>query len=62
MSAAWFACEEPERPTDPYVVWHYGFNLGSWCLACHVKADALARQHPDDGSVAWLVEAVGGPS
>lgn len=27
MSLAWFACEHPERPTDPWVLWHYAGHL-----------------------------------
>lgn len=48
-SRTWWACEEPERPTDPYVRWHYRD-----CLGCRVKGQALAMQHPDDPHVAWL--------
>lgn len=26
----WYACSEPERPTDPYVVWHYATGGVGW--------------------------------
>lgn len=48
-SRCWVRCEFPERPTDPYVLWHY-----EDCLGCRVAAEALARQFPDDTHVAWL--------
>lgn len=51
----WFACEYPERPTDPYVRWHY-----SECLMCAIRADVLARVYPDDSHVAWLVATING--
>lgn len=38
----WFACSAPEKPTDPYVIWHY-----NGCNACRLKAQAVARMHPD---------------
>lgn len=28
----WWACSEPERPPDPFVLWDYD------CSACRVKA------------------------
>jgi hypothetical protein len=49
MSGLWFACDEPERPTDPWVQWHYGL-----CTGCRVKSEALALQHPDDEHVNWV--------
>ena len=45
----WFACEEPERPTDASVRWHY-----EGCKACRIKADALEWHYPDDPHVQWL--------
>ncbi len=29
----WFACEQAERPPDPFVMWHY-----DGCKACSWKA------------------------
>jgi hypothetical protein len=49
MTALWFACTEPERPTDPFVTWHY-----EECTGCQIKAGFLARLHPDDPHVRWL--------
>lgn len=57
MSAQWYACEQPERPTDAFVVWHYGI-----CRGCEFKADVLAHLHPDDPHVAWLVRMVEVPA
>ena len=51
---AWYACEQPERPTDPAVRWHYRN-----CRPCRVKAQAVALQHPDDPHVAWLNGVLG---
>jgi len=56
-SSHWFACEEPERPTDVWVRWHYVD-----CAACRIKADALQRLHPDDSNVAWLVDILAPPT
>lgn len=53
-AVTWWACEHPERPTDALVVWHYDD-----CIPCAIKAEALARQHPDDASVRWLIERMG---
>lgn len=57
MSGAgeWFACENPERPTDPYVRWHY-----RECTGCRVKAEALSHMHPSNTHVAWLVGLMAG--
>jgi hypothetical protein len=30
----WWACAEPERPPDPYIMWKQG------CRACLVKAES----------------------
>lgn len=47
----WYACEEPERPTDAHVRWHY-----DGCRPCAVKADALRSQYPEDEHVVVLAE------
>jgi hypothetical protein len=52
----WFACEQPERPPDAKVVWHY-----CCCAPCRVKAEAQARRFPDDPHVAWLVDVAMAP-
>ena len=52
-AALWFACTEPERPTDAYVVWHY-----EGCIGCDIKTDMLVALHPDDPHVAWLRRTV----
>jgi hypothetical protein len=58
MSAeSWFACEEPERPTDPYVLWHYA--VGDDCAGCRLKAKLLLIQRPDDTHVQWLADRLG---
>jgi hypothetical protein len=44
----WYACDEPERPTDPYVLWHYDD-----CEACLIKARAVSIMHP--GYTAGLI-------
>jgi hypothetical protein len=49
----WFACEQPERPTNAAVMWHY-----EDCLGCDIKADMLSRLYPDDPHVAWLRDTV----
>ena len=54
--SAWFACDEPERPTDGSVRWHYAFE--GPCVGCQVKASALAQMYPDDPHVVWLVGMV----
>lgn len=53
----WYACAEPERPTDPDVLWHY-----EDCTGCRVKAAALAMQHPDNSHVTWLNDLIRGRS
>lgn len=53
---SWYACAEPERPTDAAVLWHY-----EGCLACALKADALEWQYPDDPHVQWLRSMIGDP-
>lgn len=50
MSGSWWACAEPEKPTDMNVVWHYHD-----CLACRLKASVQQVLHPNDPHVAWLV-------
>lgn len=45
----WWACHQPERPPDPYVMWHYRD-----CPACKVKIAAVAMQHGDDPHVLHL--------
>lgn len=55
MAREWYACSEPERPTDAYVLWHY-----SGCVACRFKADALVRQYEDDPHVRWVRDTVFG--
>jgi hypothetical protein len=55
MNDVWLACSEPERPTDPWVIWHY-----EGCRACRIKAALLARLHPDDPHVAWLNDRMAG--
>lgn len=49
--SAWYPCENPERPNDAAMRWHYRD-----CRSCHVAAIATQRRHPDDHSVAWVVE------
>jgi hypothetical protein len=49
----WFACDEPERPTDAHVLWHYRD-----CMGCLLKAQMLAHLYPDDPHVAWLKATV----
>lgn len=39
----WYACSEPERPTDPYVVWHYDD-----CPACRIKAQVVLNKMQQD--------------
>lgn len=48
-AAHWFACEEPERPTDAWVMWHY-----HECVACQMKAEMMAVLYPDDTHIGWL--------
>lgn len=50
----WFACEQPEKATDPFVTWHY-----HTCESCKARAMALEAAHPDDPHVAWLVKTMG---
>lgn len=57
MSLTWFACSEPERPTDAYVIWHYGDD--GPCRGCQIKLAMVAHHHPDADGVAWLRERVG---
>lgn len=57
MSGLWYACEEPERPTDGLVVWHCG--AGDDCTGCRVKAEAKLREFPDDSHVQWLARRLG---
>lgn len=39
----WWACAEPERPTDPLVVWHVN------CGPCYLKAEAVGWQARTEG-------------
>lgn len=48
LVGAWFACAEPERPTDPMVRWHAD------CAGCLARAAALAWSYPDDSHVQHL--------
>lgn len=50
MDMLWWACEQLERPPDPYVMWHYVD-----CPTCRFKADIQAQRFPDDGHVKWLI-------
>ena len=47
MTRLWRACDEPERPTDPYVTWCVGE-----CQACAIKLGVVLNQldptSPDD--------------
>lgn len=49
MSGLWFACSEPERPPDPFVMWHYRDCKGcGWKAAMTIQrggpaVDVLAR-------------------
>ncbi len=47
--STWYACKHPERPMDPFVVWHY-----HGCRSCRVAASALRMRNPDDQHVQWL--------
>jgi hypothetical protein len=49
----WYACEFPEKPTDPYVRWHYGTG----CTGCRIKLDAVCKLNPDL-ELDWLVNLV----
>lgn len=54
-SSEWYACEEPERPTDGHVRWHYDLPAGAGpCNGCRIKAEMLLREYPDDTSVQWV--------
>ena len=55
----WFACSEPERPTDALVIWHYLPDDGAPCRGCQIKAEMIARTHPDALGIEWLIERVG---
>ncbi len=57
-SSLWYACSEPERPTDAFVLWHYAGG-GVDCTGCRVKADLLLRQYPEDTHVQWVVSMIG---
>lgn len=46
----WYACEFPERPTDPLVMWHYETP----CRACQIAVLALLSRHPEDSHVLWI--------
>lgn len=53
----WMACEQPERPPDPLVVWHYICD-GDVCRGCSLKAGVQLRRFPDDPHVRWLAGMV----
>ncbi len=46
----WVACQQPERPPDAFVVWHY-----EGCDRCRFKAEIQVRLFPDDPHVCWLL-------
>jgi hypothetical protein len=54
VSPLWFACEEAERPPDPYVMWHYRD-----CAGCALKASVIEHMHPNDPSVEKLKRLMG---
>ena len=56
LRTGWFPCENPERPTDANVLWHYD---GRDCLGCRVTAKALKLRDPDDPHVDWLADMMG---
>jgi hypothetical protein len=62
MSKFWAACDEPERPPDAWVVWHYAAAMptGEPCRGCAFKAQIQLRRFPDDPKVGWLVGMIGG--
>jgi hypothetical protein len=49
VGTCWHACDHPERPPDPYVMWHC-----DPCRGCRVAAAALLMRYPDDPHVQWL--------
>lgn len=51
LDYGWVACEEPERPPDAFVRWHYNA-----CRGCLIKAQAQQQRFPDDIHVRHLVE------
>ena len=61
MMTGWYACEHPEKPTDPMVLWHYDRGAKP-CRGCQIAADALLRRNPDNSHVQWLVGRLGGQS
>lgn len=54
----WHACEQPERPPDGAVFWHYRVG-GRICKGCAFKAAVQQHRYPDDPHVRWLVGMVG---
>ena len=58
----WYACEQPERPPDPYVLWHYDDPRTGPCAGCAFKAHVQSMRFPESTHVEWLVGAVGAPS
>lgn len=56
MTPLWFACSEPERPTDPYVIWHYATDEGH-CAPCLLKHEAVMRMSGLDTDT-WLRRAI----
>ena len=61
MSDLWFACEQPERQPDAYVMWHYSGPDGS-CSTCAFKASVQQHLFPDSTHVRWLVGMTAAPS
>lgn len=49
----WYACENPERPNDPHIMWHY-----EPCHGCHVAALAALRRWPDDLTVRLVMPRI----
>lgn len=60
ITPLWFACEHPERPPDPYVLWHYAPTKDIWYRGGKVAAEALSRRYADDSHVTWLAGRVAG--
>lgn len=47
--SSWYACHEPNRPNDAFIVWHYVD-----CEGCRSRAAFMGIVWPDDPNVAWL--------
>lgn len=51
----WWACAEPERPPDPYILWKQG------CRACLLKAETtIAAGGPGVDALAHLMGVTDG--